>query len=604
MFANVAQHQYTHNFLHSPRYNDESDFRKPLSKPAGDGFTQHSRRFGPHYGDNGQASQRTQQYGQPLYKSRLNLRHRDQPKAFNSKVDVSEHMLRRKTPTGTLAAGYDGRPGEWAGRPHATKHFLMPTSSAVEQTAYHALPTAEPTNQPRHMRPQELYLTTQERDNPLYGSTAEHIDAKDVIPSGDLRSNLFQPAGLDSVLNQGSWSYPYGSLTWEQRNPTMLQPMWPPSLGFTAVNEPDQYRRRWAGNGYLSQRPNDFQAPYYSPQPIKSHSLGSNHQNFTLGSFSQHEFNSQEILDGDTENEFGRDCLDLDRNQSEVYFFQHGHQIPQQQRFSLAHRAKHHFARPLSDRYAGYRDHPCRFHISHQFGTQRTPNSLSSIHTDQVLFKEKVLTWAHCIYRSLVASTQQSRRNIRNGNQHSDRRLASSIYLKPPRMSFINPNNDQGSVAHDYDMNQSRSSHIQDFQDVQDRTVYRELQRQHYPTNYNKPSCDFTMPIQGSSGNQPWQSPDLRHQRQVDGQDSSTHTISSVVSETLPTFVSGSILLPHEASPVNAATAALDILDRLCQESSWNWTEGMLLSGCLAYGLGDYDKAMNWYMKILSRDPK
>lgn len=598
MFANVAQHQYTHYFLHSPRYSDESDFRKPLSKPAGDSFTQHNRRFGPHYGDTGQASQRTQQYGQPLYKSRFNLRQRDQSKAFDSKGDVSEHMLRRKTPTGTLAAGYDGRPGEWAGRPHATKHFLMPTSSAVEQTAYHALPTVEPTIQPRQMRPQEFYLTTQEQDNPLYGSTAKHIDATDVVPFGDPRSNLFQPAGLDSVLNQGSWSYPYGSLAWEQRNPTMLQPMWPPSLGFTALNEPDQYRRRWADDEYLSQRPNSFQAPYYSPQPIKSHSRGSNHQKFTLGSARQYEFNPQEILDGDTENEFGRDCLDLERNQSEAYSFQYGNPIPQQQRFSLAHRAKHHFAKPLSDRYAGY---PCGSHMSHHFETQRTPNSLFGIHTDQVQFKEKVLTWAHSIYRSLVASTQQSRRNIRNGNQHGDRRLASSICLKPPRMSFINPNNDQGSVAHCYEFDQSRSSYIQD---IQDRTIYRELQRQHYPTIYNKPSCDFTVPIQGSSGNQPCQSPDLRRQRQVDGQDSSTHTISSVISDTLPVFVSGSILLQHEASPVNAATAALDILDRLCQESSWNWTEGMLLSGCLAYGLGDYDKAMNWYLKILSHDPK
>lgn len=601
MFANVAQHQYTHHFPHSPRYNDESDFRKSLSKPAGDGFTQHNRRFGPQNGDSGQASQRTQQYGQPLYKSRFNLRQRDQSKAPDLKGDVSEHMLRRKTPTGTLAAGYDGRPVEWAGRPHAIKRFLMPASSAVEQTAYHTLPTVEPTNYPRQMRPQEFYLTTQEQGNSLYGTNAEHMGAKDMIPSGDLRSNLFQPAGLDSVLNQGSWSYPYGNLAWEHRNPTMLQPMWPPSLGFTALNEPDQYRRRWAGDGYLSQPPNSFQAPYYSPQPIKSHSLGSNYQQFTLGNISQHEFNPKEKFDGNIENEFGRDCLDLDNNQSEAYSFQHGHSIPQQQRFSLAHRAQHHFAKPLSDRYAGYRDHPYGSHTSHHFGTQRTLNPRSGIHADQAQFNEKVLTWAHSIYGSLVASTQQSRRNIRNSNQRGDRRLASSIYLKPPRMPFINPTNDQGSIAHDYEINQCRISYILD---IQDRTIYHEPQRQLYPGIYNKSSCDFATPTQGSGGNQPRQSPDLRHQHQVDGQDSSIQTTSSIVSQTLPAFMSASLSLQHEASLINAATAALDILDRLCQESNWNWTEGMLLSGCLAYGLGDYDKAMNWYLRILSHDPK
>lgn len=600
MFANVAQHQYSHYFQRSPRDKDESDFRKYLSNPAGDGFTQRNRKFGPQDGDSGQASPRTQQYGQPLYKTSFNLRRGDQTKAFDLNGAVSEHMLRRKTPTGTLAAGYDGRPVEWAGRPHAIKHFLMPTSSTVEQTAYHALPTVEPIHHPRQLRPQEFYLTTQEQGTSLYGSTTEHIDAKDVIPSGDVRSNLFQPAGLDSVLNQGSWSCPYGTLTWEQRNPTMLQPMWPPSLGFTALNEPDQYRRRWAGDGYLSQRPNSFQAPYYSPQPTKSHSLGTNHQKFTSGSVNQDDFNAKEIFDGVTESDFGRNCLVLDKNQSEAYSFQHGN-LSQHQRFLLAHRAKHHFTKPLSDRYAGYRDHPYGSQISHHFGTQRTPNPRSGIHTDQVQFREKVLTWAHSIYRSLVASTQQSRRNIRNSNQHGDRRLASSIYLKPPRVSFINPLNDQGPVANDSEINHCRSSYIQD---IQDRTICHEPQRQPYPTIYNKPPYDFTMPVQGSREKQPRQSPDLRYPRQVDGQDFTTQTISSVVGQTLPSTVSSSLLSQHGASPVNAATAALDILDRLCQESGWNWTEGMLLSGCLAYGLGDYDKATNWYLRILSHDPK
>lgn len=597
MFANVAQHRYTHYFPHSPQYKDESDFKKSLS----DGFSQHHRSFGPQNGDSRQGSQRAQQYGQPIYKSRFNLRQRDHPKASELKGDVSEHMLRRKTPTGTLAAGYDGRPVEWAGRPHAMKRFFVPASSAVGQMAYNTLPTGEPANHPRQMRPQEFYLTTQEQRNSLYGTTAESVDAKDAVPFGDPRSNPFEPAGLDSVLNQGSWSYPYGSLAWEQRNPTMLQPMWPPSLGFTAMNEPEQYRHRWAGDGYSSPRPISLQPPRYSPQPIKSHALGSNHFQFALGNVGQQELNPKGTFNDNIENSFGRECLDLDKNASEAYSFQQRHLKSQRQRFSLAHRIKHHPTKPLFDRYANYRDHPYGFHASHHFESQRTLNLYPGIHTDQAQFKEKVLIWAHSVYGSLVASTQQSRRNVRNSSQHGDRRLASCIYLKPPRISFVNPANDQGSTSHDYEIPECGSSYIQA---IKDRTISHEPHQQPYPTVYNKPSYDFAMPTQGSIEKQPFQSPDLHHQRQVNGQVSSLHTISSAVSQTLPAFVNASLFLQNEVSPVNVATAALEILDRLCQESNWNWTEGMLLGGCLAYGLSDYDNAMNWYLRILSHDPK
>src|SRR4051794_31051208 len=55
---------------------------------------------------------------------------------------ASEHMLRRKTPNGTLAAGYDGTPVEWGSKPHATKHILIPVSSAsnTSSSINHQLP--------------------------------------------------------------------------------------------------------------------------------------------------------------------------------------------------------------------------------------------------------------------------------------------------------------------------------------------------------------------------------------------------------------------------------------------------------------------------------
>lgn len=49
---------------------------------------------------------------------------------------------------------------------------------------------------------------------------------------------------------------------------------------------------------------------------------------------------------------------------------------------------------------------------------------------------------------------------------------------------------------------------------------------------------------------------------------------------------------------------ALAIVSRLCQETDWQWIDGMHLGGCLAYGLGNYSKAQRWYNKVLELDSK
>lgn len=57
-------------------------------------------------------------------------------------------------------------------------------------------------------------------------------------------------------------------------------------------------------------------------------------------------------------------------------------------------------------------------------------------------------------------------------------------------------------------------------------------------------------------------------------------------------------------SPLSRAKEALDMLTNLCDESGWCWIDGMLLGGCLAYGLEEYHKALDWYSKIIALDPK
>lgn len=61
----------------------------------------------------------------------------------------------------------------------------------------------------------------------------------------------------------------------------------------------------------------------------------------------------------------------------------------------------------------------------------------------------------------------------------------------------------------------------------------------------------------------------------------------------------------HEmGSPVLSAKASLEMLANLCEQSGWKWVEGMLLGGCLYYGLERYEEALEWFKRIVSLDPR
>ena len=610
MFANVAHHQPPFFFSPLPRYLNERGFKDSSSRLDIRRVTQDDQNHGTQNEDMHQRSQRTQPFGQPIYRPHFNLRQKEQGDGRGPPGDGSEYMLRRKTPTGTLAAGYDGRPVEWSGRPHATKHFLMPIPSTVGEVAYQSVPIAEPAGHPRKTSLWESDTTAQDQCHRLNGATAENIEHRDAIPSDDLRSKLPQPVGLDSVLNQGTWSHPFGGLAWEPRNPTVLQPMWPPSLGFTALNDPEQYGHRWPGEGYAFHRLAAFQAPFQYPPLIEPHALASTYQQFASGNLSQRDFNPREMnlhenpgqeFHGGMEPEFPEGNLDEEENRSGVLTLQNGHPIPPHQRFSLVHRAKPRSTKSLPDGYASYRNPPPAFQAVSHCGIQTASNFRSGAHTDQARFKEKILIWAHRVYGSLVASTQQARRNLRDSHQHGDRRLATCLFPKPPRIPHVNSVKD-GSVSCDHEGTQSRNEFTRE---IRDQINYHEPRWQRNPAAYNHPPGDFNAYAPGLVGNRPCQGLDLRHQQQLnEGQHSSLKLISSITTETPPASVSTSFVLPHESSILNAATKALEILDGLCKESGWKWTEGMLLGGCLAYGLSDYDKAMKWYLKVLSDDSK
>jgi hypothetical protein len=52
------------------------------------------------------------------------------------------------------------------------------------------------------------------------------------------------------------------------------------------------------------------------------------------------------------------------------------------------------------------------------------------------------------------------------------------------------------------------------------------------------------------------------------------------------------------------ARGSLDILSNLCEQSGWKWTEGLLLGGCLHYGLEQYEEALKWFSRVTVMDSR
>ncbi|KAJ4306320.1 hypothetical protein N0V88_001120 [Collariella sp. IMI 366227] len=68
-------------------------------------------------------------------------------------------------------------------------------------------------------------------------------------------------------------------------------------------------------------------------------------------------------------------------------------------------------------------------------------------------------------------------------------------------------------------------------------------------------------------------------------------------------YLNGHLRSIHDVnSPVLNARASLEILSTLCEQSGWKWVEGMLLGGCLYFGLERYEEALEWFKRIVGLD--
>lgn len=453
--------------------------------------------------------------------------------------DPAEHMLRRKTPNGTLAAGYDGTPVQWSSKAPALKHVLLPMSAVSPGSQQSASST------PRD--------DARQRSNSLGWN---YQQASQIRGDGGFRMNSDPgnwaylssnpPNVLDHLSMQQATTYLSNN---GMQIPTVLQPPYQPSLGPTASNDAGLYGPYWPDGKFVPYRPaavRDLANPQIDTNFDSNWGLEqqTNSPMEFLPSFQQHAFGIEPT------HATRRQIFDLlDRS---VGIQTGGNTTPQQS----------HYMGDNSSTYAITPD------------TSRNPISHSSSKSNNPQFKEKMLSWAHSIYVDLLAFLHQAKKENRHARQAHGYKPYSknSIYPKPPRQ----PTSSLGSSEWANVYNCPSGSEAPKAR----RQSSGGLSISHQP------------PLNGNFGN--WQ---------ANGGFIESRPIRSSNSEA-PHYISPFQAHQTGASPAGKAKEALEMITTLCEQSGWSWIDGMLLGGCLAYGLEDYHKALDWFSKILVLDPK
>lgn len=475
-----------------------------------------------------------------------------------------EHTLRRKTPNGTLAAGYDGTPVDTNQPP--PKHILV---SPMEGQFLHS-----GMQDSWHMLDQNA--SKQMNFPPVFKNDGNAIPSE-VVQDANGTSwvrPVNYPPGVDSMLNQSLPLQPSQRVLLQNGAyvPTVLPATLQSCLGPTALAGAGPYGPYWPDGVYIPYRPAAYRdARFESPTPF-TQQLNTGQPYYDPN---QPPFNDTHSLGTHTEGfPWGHSTPGLPAQGSSMkphFPPRHSGQLPFHAR-----------ARPISTfpppplTEPAWSNHP----PAHEFQQAPGPTVVANAE-----FKEKVMSWAHGVYVDLLATIHQARRNsISNGAPESHARLMKpTIYPKPPRQPGLD-----FSQAHPPDLTRHNSY----------PSSQHNSQRQKLNAMTNQMLVDPTHPAplrvhaRRPSLNQ------FAHNR------SDTHIIgmSEVGLSGVPSFTRTRGSLFNEGSPMANAASALDMLSHLCSESHWEWIDGMLLGGCLAYGLGDYHKATRWYSRIIARD--
>lgn len=555
--------------LQPPLHSPLGPFQDSLTSPNGQPL--HNT---PPFDQRTMTQQLPQQYAHPL--SRHNSYHSQGSESGRNTAKPPEHMLRRKTPHGILAAAYDGTSVEQTEKPHATKHILLPV-------------TAE-SNIPYGLQ----------RDLPLRSPAINGDYTQKHDPTSDWSPSLYFQSGsgralpqIDSMLNQMPpiLNHPqyqvYGNPFGGGPEQFMQSP-----LGPTVSNDQGPFGPYWHDGTFIPYRPAAMRDPrfynHHAPNWVHpQHNAFMNHAyNNTLPNIHMQSHPYQLQQPQTPFGNLGRSAIDYP-----APFPQSHHNIAlDYQDQTLPVPQSHRPGPDLS--LASGQTTPIADQFSAPTITDFGPQSLNG------QSREKVFAWAHTVYVDLLKYLQSTRKTNPQHSNGSQQHVRPHIYPKPPKQPAAQFSNSNSlSTTQTSDTSQAKF----DFHPSQ--TSKDSFIR---PTHVRSSSAWSVGVTDPNTHRQSWHPSHL----QLYGNPHSLHPHVSGVEPSRPLRrMSGSVAgvhqsLRNEVPPSLTAASALDAITKHCEESKWNWIDGILLGGCLAYALGDYQKAHGWYKHILNLDPE
>lgn len=447
-----------------------------------------------------------------------------------------ENHLRRKTPKGTIDAGYDGSPTQTSQGPPPLKHIVLPGPSMD----IHSYP---PLDAVSHRMPH-----TREGHSSSLGNIGLH--------------HHFEQLPLDS----SSWSFPADVAS---------------SLGTCQVSaqSPLHYGRQlqhYTQPGVMGSFPNIYQPVVraneynvraFCPPPVAvndSFSPGPMLQNLSTWNY-RNFAQPGEVPTGHLGQ--GPSPVPCNSRSGFANYSPYEHAVESNISFQTAQTSHIHLENLSIDSRGSPKP---RFHPQ------------LSGYVSQSRFREKALAQAYKSYMDLLAYLQTSKKmgltKDSSGSRSSPRLL---VYPKPPKPSI------PASLLAERDATLNRGGVI--FSDIS-----RHRGTPLYGVNLDYPNH------QGHGESQNFIGP-LDNVMEI-----SQGQYHCRLNQEVPPYAEPFGGAPYQGndSQVTNAKSSLAILNTLCEQSGWKWIEGLLLGGCLHYGLERFEEALDWFSKITSIDPR
>ena len=316
--------------------------------------------------------------------SQWNQRHHE------TRLPLSEDMLRRKTPSGTLNGAYNGTIGQGEDfRAHASKHMLVSSSSQLPEQEKQLLPPRKTL----HSRAQRL--------------------ARSRLPvnAGVSRNVSGWHGGtppVDSMVGLNSANYDV--MDWQWTTPHVMQPPLQSALGPTASHEHSPYGPYWPNGEFAPYRPAafvDYQRASANCGWSPNHGGQVHGFSNTQDTNTSHYNDPPPIQQHNTNVDFSSGPLNI-RKTSNI---PRNDSLPPDQKLSFAARS-----RLLALQNSAQQNSVSTNVWNSSLGDQNSiaatpiPNAYESSTPQAQLSPGDVLTWAYGIYKDLVCSIQEFRR--------------------------------------------------------------------------------------------------------------------------------------------------------------------------------------------------